>query len=120
MFDVQTILAMAPPPGGPGQEQQSPLYFPMMMILLFAVMYFLMIRPQKQKEKERQLTLQKIKSGDRVLFGGGIIGIVTNVKDKTLVVRAADKVKLEVLRSAVSQILEKDELPSDVDQDASK
>jgi preprotein translocase subunit YajC len=91
----------------------------MMMVLLFAVMYFLMIRPQKQKEKERLATLQKIKSGDRVLFSG-IIGTVTNVKDKTLVIRVADKVKVDVLRGAVTQILEKDELPSDADLDPSK
>ena len=110
---------MAPPPGA-GADQPSPLYFPMMMALLFAVMYFLMIRPQRQKEKERQATLQKIKTGDRVLFGGGLIGIVTNVKDKTLVVKVAEKVKVEALRSAVTQILTKDELPSDVDQDTSK
>lgn len=111
---------MAPPPGGTAADQPSPLYFPMMMALLFGVMYFLMIRPQRQKEKERLETLKQIKTGDRVLFGGGLIGIVTNVKDKTIVVKIADKVKVEALRSAVTQILAKDELPSDVDQDISK
>jgi len=111
---------MAPPPGGGAADQPSPLYFPMMMALLFAVMYFLMIRPQRLKDKERQETLKQIKTGDRVLFGGGLIGIVTNVKDKTIVVKVAEKVKVEALRSAVTQILAKDELPTDVDQDASK
>jgi preprotein translocase YajC subunit len=75
--------------------------------------------PQRRREKERQQLLEAIKTGDRVLFGGGIIGVVTNVKEKTYVIKVADKTKLEVVRGAVTQVLDKGELPADVDQELS-
>lgn len=105
------ILAMAPPPGG--QNQQSPLFFPVMLVFMFAFFYFVLFRPQQQREKQRRELMANIKSGDRVAFSGGIIGIVTNVKDKTFTIKIADNVKIEVARSAVSQVLEKGEMPED-------
>jgi len=114
-----SILAMAPPPGGgAGGSQQSPLFMFGWLAIMLALFYVMLIRPQRRREKERQELLSKIKSGDRVLFSGGIIGIVTNVKDKTYVIRVGDKTKLEVVRGAVSQVLAGGELPADVDQDA--
>lgn len=112
-----SILAMAPPPGGEG-AQQSPLFMFGWLGIMLALFYVMLIRPQRRREKERQDLLSKIKSGDRVLFSGGIIGIVTNVKEKTYVIRVGDKTKLEVVRGAVSQVLAGGELPADVDQDA--
>jgi preprotein translocase subunit YajC len=109
MFSL--ILAMGPPPGG--QNQQSPLFFPMMLVFMFAFFYFVLFRPQQKREKERRELMANIKSGDRVAFSGGIIGIVTNVKDKTFTIKIADNVKIEVGRSAVSQVLEKGELPAE-------
>ena len=105
------MLAQAPAgPGGPGG--QSPLFFPVMMVLMVGVMFFMSIRQQRRKDRERRDLLSAVKSGDRVLFGGGIIGVVTNVKEKTLVVRIGDKTKIEVLRQAVTSILKTDELPA--------
>ncbi len=96
------ILATAQPGGG---------MFNMMvpMILIFGILYFMMIRPQQRKEKERREMITNLKSGAKVVFGGGIIGTVTNVKDSTFVIKVADNVKLEVLRGAVSRIVEKGE-----------
>ena len=112
------ILAMAAPAGGaPGQTPQSPMFMFGWLAIMIALFYFMLIRPQRRREKERQQLLSAIKSGDRVLFGGGIIGIVANVKDKTYVIKVGDKVKLEVVRGAVTQVLDKGELPADVDQD---
>jgi preprotein translocase subunit YajC len=79
------------------------------MLAIFAIMYFMMIRPQQRKEKERLKMIGAVKSGDRVLFGGGILGMVTNVKENTLIVRVADDVKIEVLRASVQKVLEKGE-----------
>jgi preprotein translocase subunit YajC len=87
--------------------------------IMIALFYFMLIRPQRRREKERQQLLSAIKSGDRVLFGGGIIGVVANVKEKTYVIKIADKTKLEVVRGAVTQVLDKGELPADVDQEQS-
>ena len=79
------------------------------MILVFGILYFMMIRPQQRKEKERREMISNLKSGAKVVFGGGMIGTVTNVKDATFVVKIADNVKVEVLRGAVSRVVEKGE-----------
>ena len=57
-----------------------------------------------------------VKTGDRVLFAGGFLGVVANVKDKTLVVKIADGVKVEIVRGAVSQVLDKGETPDGAEQ----
>ena len=86
------------------------------MILVFGILYFMMIRPQQRKEKERRAMIENLKSGTRVIFGGGFVGTVTNVKDSTFVVKVADNVKVEVLRGSVSRIIEKGEKLADEDE----
>lgn len=110
MNEMLMLAQASAGPGGPGG--QSPLFFPVMMVLMVGVMFFMSIRQQRRKDKERKDLLAAVKSGDRVLFGGGIIGVVTNVKDKTLVIRIGDKTKIEVLRHAVTSILKSDEIPA--------
>jgi len=66
-----------------------------------------MIRPQRRREKERQAMISAVKTGQRVLLTSGIIGEVSTVKEKTLLIQIAEKTKIEVLKSAVSQIIEK-------------
>ena len=119
MLNTFLILAMAAPAGGAGQPAQSPIFMFGWLGIMIALFYFMLIRPQRRREKERQQLLSAIKSGDRVLFGGGIIGVVANVKEKTYVIKIADKTKLEVVRGAVTQVLDKGELPADVDQELS-
>jgi preprotein translocase subunit YajC len=98
--------------GGGGQEgQQSPVFMFGWLAIMVVIFYFMLIRPQQQKEKERRALMEAIKSGDKVAFSGGIIGIVTNVKDKTFIIKVADNCKIEVSRAAVSQVLEKGEAP---------
>ena len=104
-------LAMAPPQGGEGAAAHSSVYLYLWMGLMVALFYFMLIRPQKRREKERQALLSAVKTGDRVLFGGGILKVVANVKEKTLVVKIADGVKVEIVRGAVSQVLDKGETP---------
>ena len=97
--------------GGGGAQQQSPIFMFGWIAIMIAIFYFLMIRPQQKRAKERQKLLDSVKSGDRVVFSGGILGTVTNVKDKTLMVKVADNVKIEVSRGAITQVLAKGELP---------
>lgn len=106
-----TILAMAPTPGAEGAPAQSSVFIYVWLGLMVALFYFMLIRPQKRREKERQALLGAVKTGDRVLFGGGFLGVVANVKEKTLVVKIADGVKVEIVRGAVSQVLDKGEAP---------
>jgi preprotein translocase subunit YajC len=99
-------LAMA----GPGQGQPpgvGQMLVP--MVLVFAIFYFMLIRPQQRKDKERRKLIESLKTGDRILFSGGIVGTVANVKDQVLVVKVADNVKIEVARGAVNRVLDKDE-----------
>lgn len=115
MMMSELILAMAPPPGqggAPGPGGQSGMFFPIVMFIAIGFMFFMQIRAQKKKDRERKALLDAVKSGDRVLFSGGIIGVVTNVKEKTLVLRVGDKTKIEVLRGAITSVIQKDELPS--------
>ncbi|MBN1556629.1 MAG: preprotein translocase subunit YajC [Lentisphaerae bacterium] len=101
--------------GGPPAEGQGGGLGGMLvpMLIIFAIFYFMLIRPQQRKEKERKAMIESLKSGARVMFSGGILGTVTNVKDQTLVVKVADNVKLEIARSAVNRVLEKDEKAGD-------
>ncbi|MDF7823973.1 preprotein translocase subunit YajC [Pontiellaceae bacterium B12227] len=105
-------IAEAAPAAAPGG---SPLQFPIMMVILFGIMYFMMIRPQKRREKERKAMINAVKSGERVLLTSGIIGEVVNVKESTLIVRIADNTKIECVRAAISQVLEKGETPNDLE-----
>jgi len=108
MHTLGLILAMAAPPGSGGQ-QQSPIFTFGFLGIMIAIFYFMLIRPQQRKERERKELIANIKTGDRIIFGGGLLGQVTNVKDKTFVVKVADNTKIEVLRSSVVNRLTKDE-----------
>ncbi|MBP7829776.1 MAG: preprotein translocase subunit YajC [Kiritimatiellae bacterium] len=111
---MMTWLAMAPAPGGAGgQQQQSPVFMIGWLGLMLVIFYFMLIRPQQRREKERRALLSQIKSGDRVVFCGGLLGIVTNAKEKTFTIKVDEGVKLEVVRGAVTQVLEKGEVPED-------
>ena len=103
------MLATAQPGGGG-------YHMIVMMILVFGILYFMMIRPQQRKEKERREMISNLKTGARVVFGGGIVGTVTNVKESTFVIKIADNVKVEVLRGGVSRVVEKGDKLEDEDQ----
>lgn len=103
------ILAMAPPPP-PGTEA-NPTGQMLQMVGMFAILgvmfYFLLIRPQRKQRKDQDNLLKNIKTGDKILMNSGIYGIVTNVKEKTLMVKIADNVKVEVIKSAVTTVVQK-------------
>ncbi|MFA5687791.1 MAG: preprotein translocase subunit YajC [Kiritimatiellales bacterium] len=108
-------IALAAPPADGNQAQGGGIQFIGMMVLIFALMYFMMIRPQKRREKERRAMIAAVKAGSDVVLTSGIIGRVTNTKEKSLIIRTADDTKLEVLRSAVAQVLEdKGAVPEEV------
>ena len=105
-----TMIAMAGAPGGAGQGQGgNTMVMVVWIVLMLGLFYFMMIRPQQRKEKERRQMMNSIKTGDRVIFAGGLIGNVTNVKDHTFTVKVADNTKIEVLRVSVTRVLQKDE-----------
>ncbi|MFH1037975.1 MAG: preprotein translocase subunit YajC [PVC group bacterium] len=79
------------------------------LILMFAVFYFLLIRPQQKRQKEHQKLVSELQKGDLVVTTGGIHGVISSVKEKTIIVKVADNVKLEVNRSNVSAVERKPE-----------
>jgi preprotein translocase subunit YajC len=82
------------------------------MIALFGVMmYLLMIRPQQKKAREHDTLMKGLKPGDKVVTTSGILGVVLTIKDKTVSLRSADT-KLEVLKSAVAEITERESAAS--------
>lgn len=74
----------------------------LMIVALFAIFYFLLIRPQQKKSKTHQEMLKSLRKGDRVYTSGGLIGTVTGVADKFLTIEISEKVRVRVLRSCVS------------------
>lgn len=75
------------------------------IILIFAVMYLLLIRPQQQRQKKMDEMLKGIKKGDRVLTTGGIMGTVVGIDDAKAVLRIADDVKVEFSKASIVQVL---------------
>ncbi|HEX3280285.1 MAG TPA: preprotein translocase subunit YajC [Pyrinomonadaceae bacterium] len=78
------------------------------MLLIIGVFYVLLIRPQQKRQKELQQTIAQLKTGDRVVTTGGIIGTITTVRDTSFLIRSADKSILEIARSAVAGIDEEE------------
>ena len=74
------------------------------MILVFGVFYLLLIRPQQRKQKQLQATIADLKAGDKVVTTGGIVGVITAVRDTSFLIRSADKTILEIARSAVAGV----------------
>jgi preprotein translocase subunit YajC len=107
---INAILALAPTT--PAGQQANPKGQLIQMIGTFAIMgvifYLLLIRPQQKRTKDQANLLKTIKAGDKIVTSGGIVGIVVSVKDKTVSFRSADA-KMEILKSAVSEILERGE-----------
>ena len=105
---VFELLAMFGPPAG---QEQDPRAAMLQMVVTFGILgvmfYFLLIRPQQKQRKDQEALIKNVKTGDKILMNSGIYGIVTNVKDKTLMVKIADNVKVEVLKSAVVSVVQK-------------
>lgn len=77
-------------------------------VLMFAVFYFVLIRPQQQQQKKRREMLDGVRAGDKVVTIGGIHGEVTAVSDDEVRVRVADKVELRMNRQGIGQVKGRD------------
>ena len=103
------MLAMGPAPTAPG-TQANPKGEMMklvgMMLIMGLVMYFIMIRPQRQRQKQLEALLKSLRPGDKVLTSSGIVGVVLSVKEKTVTLRTGET-KIEILKGAVSEVTER-------------
>ena len=79
-----------------------------MFVAIIAIFYFLIIRPQKKRDKETKAMLDAMKKGDKIITIGGIHGTVVAVKDQSVVVKVDDNTRIEFTKSAVSTVVNKD------------
>jgi preprotein translocase subunit YajC len=82
------------------------------MIVIFVLFYFMLIRPQRRAQKEHQIKLAAVKSGDEVIACGGIHGLVTNVADRVVTLKIADNVKIRIEKASIVSIVKKSEEPA--------
>ena len=106
MTGVSSFLAMAPPPGTQPNPAGQTLQMLGMVVFFIIVMYFIMIRPQQKKAREHDRLLKSLKPKDKIVTSGGVVGIVVTVGERSVTIRSADT-KLEVLKSAVTEITER-------------
>jgi len=76
------------------------------LILMFAIFYFLLIRPQQKKQKEHRQMISNLKKGDRIMTAGGIYGRITGVDEATVTVEIAEKVRVKVNRGNISALIQ--------------
>ena len=107
-MNMMSMLAEAAPaaPAGGGMGMFVP------MLLIFAIFYFMMIRPQQRKEKERRKMISELRAGARVVFAGGFIGTIVEAGEKTFKIEIADGVAVEVARTSVQDVVPAETAPA--------
>jgi preprotein translocase subunit YajC len=92
------------------QPQQPNIFIQLVpMVLIFGIFYFLVIRPEKKKQRDHQETIKNLRKNDEVITSAGIHGVVVNVKDTTVVLRLDENVRVEFLKDAVTSVVKKGE-----------
>ncbi|MDZ4815424.1 MAG: preprotein translocase subunit YajC [Verrucomicrobiota bacterium] len=103
MITYMALLAFTSTP--PGTESTSPGWSSFVpIIFIFVAFYFVLIRPQMKKQKQTEQMVRNLKTGDKVVTVGGMLGTVASVKNDTVVLKVAENVKLEFQKSAVSAV----------------
>ena len=101
---MEYLLAMAPPANGSGGG--SSLVSTIIMFgAIFLIFYFMIIRPQQKRSKERTKLLSNIQKGDKVVTSGGMHGTVVHIEEKTVIIQVSDNVKLKFERAAISNVV---------------
>ncbi|MCK9603831.1 MAG: preprotein translocase subunit YajC [Candidatus Omnitrophica bacterium] len=88
----------------PQAQAVNPIVNFVPLILIFIVFYFLLIRPQKTKEKEHEKMLKSLDKNNEVVTASGIHGTIVNVKDKTVILRIDENVKIEIEKNCIAYL----------------
>jgi preprotein translocase subunit YajC len=94
------------------EGQGNPFISLLPLVLIFAVFYFLLIRPQNKRQKEHRELVANLSVGDEVVTAGGVLGKVTDIKDQFLCVQVASGVELKVQRHTISAVMPKGTIKS--------
>ena len=108
MFE-SIAYAMGAPGGAAGQPAGSGFSGLFMMVIIFGIFYFILIRPQQKKMKEHKKMVEELKKGDKIVTQGGIYGMVENAGPNTLTVKIAEGTKVKIARSSVATVLTEEE-----------
>ena len=101
---ITTVHAAAPNKEG-GKPQSGMGSFLPMMLIMFIIIYFFMIRPQSRKQKEMKRMLDAVKKGDKVVTAGGIIGTVSQVKENSVIIKVDSDTRIEFRKSAIASVI---------------
>jgi preprotein translocase subunit YajC len=104
---ISSAFAQTAPAAAAGGDMQSTLMSMLPLLLMFAVLYFVMIRPQMKKQKEHRAMIDALAKGDEVVTAGGLLGKVSKIGDAYIGVELATGVDVQLQRSAVVQVLPK-------------
>lgn len=104
---ISSAFAQTAPAAAAGGDMQSTLMSMLPLLLMFAVLYFVMIRPQLKKQKEHRAMIDALAKGDEVVTAGGLLGKVSKIGDSNIGVEIASGVEVQMQRSAVVQVLPK-------------
>ncbi len=104
---ISSAFAQTAPAAAAGGDMQSTLMSMLPLLLMFAVLYFVMIRPQMKKQKEHRAMIDALAKGDEVVTAGGLLGKVSKIGDSHIGLELAAGVEVQLQRSAVVQVLPK-------------
>ena len=89
--------------------ENNPTMISLLYIIgLFVILYFLMIRPQQQRQKKHQEMIKNLKANERIVTIGGIYGTIVKIKEDSLILKIADNTEIEILKTAVSRVENRD------------
>ncbi|MFN0205907.1 MAG: preprotein translocase subunit YajC [Planctomycetota bacterium] len=97
------------PPTGPAPESPSILGMLWPILIMFGIMYFLVLRPERKRQKQAAELRSNIKKGDKVLMSSGMLGEIVGIEDDFITVEIADKVRVKFQRASVAQVLDSKE-----------
>ncbi len=106
MFDLVYAMGTGGTGGG-GQSGGLGAFLP--LIIIFAIFYFLLIRPQQKKAKQHKQILAALKKGDKVVSSGGLHGVITGLSDDVVTVEISPKVRVKITRGSISGVIRKAE-----------
>ena len=112
-----TGIAYAMAQGGAGAQQGGGFSAFVPLILMFAIFYFLLIRPQQKKAKDHREMIGSLRKGDRVVTSGGLHGRVTHLDEHTVMVEIADKVRVKLNRGNVAALVSSSAPPAAKDKE---
>jgi preprotein translocase subunit YajC len=99
MPDARILIALA---GSPRSGEANPLGSFLMMGLIFAIFWFVLILPMRKKQKNLEVLVKQMQTGDRVILNSGIFGTIVGVEDDAFLLRVDDKTRIKVLKSAIA------------------